>query len=122
MTSPERESLDSILDELDRVDPISFDLGTPEVMDVDPLRELVALGPPIVPALLRRLRDPDAPAKRTAYLVLALNRLGDARALPTVRMLREDLQQRERKDEWDHATLGQCDLAIARLEASKGPR
>jgi hypothetical protein len=119
MSSPEGEDVESILADLDRVEPVSFDLGTPELPEVDALRRLVALGPPIVPHLLERLRDEGASKQRIAYLVLALNRLGDVRALPILREIRENHQRRESKDEWDYAVIGQCNLAIEQLKQSK---
>lgn len=118
MSSPEREDIESILADVDRVDPVWFDLGTPELPDVDAVQRLVSLGPPIVPHLLERLRDDGVPKKRIAYLVLALARLGDIRALSALRELRESHQRRESRHVWDYVVIGQCNLAIEHLEQS----
>jgi len=45
-----------------------------------------------------------------------LNQLGDVRALAALLDLRARYQQRETKDEWDYAVIGQCNLAIEQLQ------
>jgi hypothetical protein len=67
-----------------------------------------------VPLLLERIGQ-GGPTKRTAYLVLALNRIGDSRALAALLDLRAAYQARADKDEWDHAVIGQANLAIEEL-------
>jgi hypothetical protein len=109
------ERVDSLLHELDRVEPVSFDLGTPELLEVDAVHELVDIGSEIVPLLLDRIQR-NAPKKRTAYIVVVLNRIGDIRALAPLLDLRARYRARETKDEWDHAVIGQSNLAIEQLE------
>ena len=108
------EIVDALLTDLDSVEPVSFDLGTPEVSEVDAVRELVRMGPDIVPVLLERIGQ-GAPKKRTAYVVLALKQIGDTRALAPLLDLRTAYQARATKDEWDHAVIGQANLAIEQL-------
>jgi hypothetical protein len=72
------------------------------------------MGPDVVPVLLERIGQ-GAPKKRTAYLVLALKQIGDARALAPLLDLRSAYQARASKDEWDHAVIGQANLAIEEL-------
>lgn len=108
-------TMDALLGELEREEPVSFSLGTPELLESDAVRTLVGLGPAIVPLLLERLRA-GGPSKRLAYIALVLNRIGDARALAPLRELRASFQARQPKDEWDHAVIGQCNLALHHLE------
>jgi HEAT repeat protein len=107
--------IDSLLSDLDQAEPVSFDLGTPELPDLDAVHQLVAMGTEIVPHLLERLQG-DGPKQRTAYIVQVLNQLGDVRALAALLDLRARYQQRETKDEWDYAVIGQCNLAIEQLQ------
>ncbi len=111
------DQVDRLLGELDEVEPVSYDLGTPDLPEVDAVRQLVALGPAIVPLLLARMQgEGNVPAKkRAAYIALALGRLGDARALQPLLDLRARYEQRQDKDEWDYAVIGQCNLAIQKL-------
>ena len=109
------EKVDSFLSELEAVEPISFDLGTPEIPEVDTLNQLVAMGTEIVPHLLECLQD-NAPKNRVSYIVLVLNRIGDIRALPPLCNLRARYQQHMNKNEWDYAVIGQCNLAIEKLK------
>jgi hypothetical protein len=109
------EKVDSVLRSLDSVDSISFDLGTPELPEVDAVQDLVTMGPPIVPLLLERVFE-DGPKKRIAYTVLILHRIGDPRAAEPLQKLRARYQEHENKDEWDYAVIGQCNLAIERLQ------
>jgi hypothetical protein len=113
------EQVDSVLRELDLAEPVSFDLGTPELCVNEPVRQLVARGTPIVPYLLDYLRG-DIPKKRVAYIVLALREIGDIRALTLLIDLRARYQKREPKDEWDYAVIGQCNLAIEQFQKSTG--
>lgn len=116
MSSAEREDIEQILAELDLAEPVSFDLGTPDLQDVDAVWRLVALGPPIVPRLLEQIRERGIPKKRIAYVVLALARLDGIGTMPALCELRERFQRREFKDEWDYAVIGQCNLAIKEIE------
>jgi hypothetical protein len=123
MTSLKRaEKAKSLLNELDAVEPVSFNLGTPELAETDAVHQLVAMGAAIVPYLLESIQG-DKPKRRVAYVVLALNRIGDIRAIAPLIDLRAYYQQREPKDEWDYAVIGQCNLAIEHLEKkrSNGP-
>jgi hypothetical protein len=113
LTLPEK--VDSLLSELDLAEPVSFDLGTPELPELDAVRELAAMGTAIVPHLLERMQS-NVPKKRIAYIVLVLNRLGDLRALAPLLDLRMRYQQSKIKGEWDYAVIGQCNLAIQALQ------
>ncbi len=109
------QKVDSLLDELNQVDPVSHDLGTPELPTVNALNELVDMGREITPLLIERIQQTDS-SKRIAYSVMALNYLGDMRALTPLRELCARYQAREMKNEWDYAVIGQCNLAIEALE------
>lgn len=109
------EKIDSFLSELELVEPISFDLGTPSLPEVDTVYQLVTMGQEIVPYLLECIQS-DVSKKGLAYIVLVLNHIGDIRALVPLVNLRVHYQQREEKDEWDYAVIGQCSLAIKRLK------
>ncbi|HMD99872.1 MAG TPA: hypothetical protein VKM93_21405 [Terriglobia bacterium] len=109
------DQVDSLLSELDAAEPVSFDLGTPELPELDAVHQLVAMGTAIVPHLLECAQG-NAPKKRVAYIAMVLNQLGDVRALAPLLDLRAHHQQREIKDEWDYAVIGQCDLAIEQLQ------
>ncbi|MGH8543019.1 MAG: HEAT repeat domain-containing protein [Gammaproteobacteria bacterium] len=108
------EKMEALLSDLDRVEPVSYDLGTPELPEPDAVRELANMGTEIVPLLLERMRG-KVPKKRMAYIALVLSRIGDVRSLAPLRELRRRYQQREPKDEWDYAAIGQCTLAIEEL-------
>lgn len=109
------DQVDSLLRDLDRAEPVSFDLGTPELAEPAAVHQLAAMGTAIVPHLLERMQG-DLPQKRVAYIVLVLNRIGDVRALAPLVDLRARYQQRGTKDEWDYAVIGQCNVAIEQLE------
>jgi hypothetical protein len=109
--------IDSLLSELDVAEPVSFDLGTPELPELDAVPQLVAMETAIVPHLLECIHG-NVPKKRIAYIALVLNHLGDVRALAPLLDLRARYQQREIKDEWDYAVIGQCNLAIEQLQKS----
>jgi hypothetical protein len=109
------QKVDQFLGDVDRIEPVSYDLGTPALLETEALHLLVGLGPAVVPVLLERLPREES-AKRSAYLVLALNKLHDQRALAPLRELRARCQLRAGKNEWDYALIGQCNLAIADLE------
>jgi hypothetical protein len=111
------EKIDSLLSELDVAEPVSFDLGTPELPDLDAVHQLVAMGAAIVPYLLERIHG-NAPKKRIAYIALVLSNLGDVRALAPLLDLRARFQQREIKDQWDYTVIGQCNFAIEQLQKS----
>ena len=107
-----------LLAELDRIEPISWDLGTPAVVEVEPVQRLIALGPAIVPLLLEQLEE-EASEKRIAHVVLVLSHLADATVLPDLIALRSRYQGRGSLGPWDYAVLGQCNVAIERLRAPK---
>jgi hypothetical protein len=107
--------VDSFLNDLDRVEPLSFDLGTPELPEVDAVHELVNMGTEIVPLLLERIQQ-NGSKKRIAYSVLVLKHIGAVQALAPLLDLRTRYQQLETKNEWDYVVIGQCNLAIAHLE------
>jgi hypothetical protein len=109
------ERVDSLLDELDTINPASFDLGTPELTEVNAANELVSMGTAVVPQLLERVRG-NVSKQRIAYIALVLNRLGDVRALGPLLDLRARYQESEPKDQWDYAVIGQCNLAIEQLQ------
>lgn len=111
------KEIDSLLSELDEAELVSFDLGTPEVPELDVVHQLVAMGTAVVPHLLECIHA-DVPKKRIAYIALVLNQLGDVRALAPLVDLRTRYQQLEVKDEWDYAVIGQCNLAIKQLQKS----
>ena len=111
------EKIDSLLSELDAVEPVSYDLGTPGLPEVDAMRQLIAMGTEIVPHLLERLSGAES-KKRIAYIVLVLKYLGDVRALAPLLDFCARFRQRETKDEWDYAVIGQCNLAIEQLQKS----
>lgn len=113
------EQVDSLLSELDRAEPLSFDLGTPEGCESHLVHQLVVAGPTIVPHLLERMQG-NAPKKRVAHIVLVLRLIGDVRALTPLVDLCALYKERETKDEWDYAVIGQCNLAIKELQ--KGSR
>jgi|SRR5580658_11386017 hypothetical protein len=115
MTSPTpAEQVDSLLDALDGAEPVSFDLGTPELPDVGAIEELVDMGAGIVPLLLERIGTSQS-MKRIAYIVLVLNRIGDIRALAPLLDLCARYGKLDTKDEWHYAVIGQCNAAIERL-------
>jgi hypothetical protein len=109
------QKVESLLRDLDGAEPLSFDLGTPDLPETDAVHSLVSMGPVVVPYLLEHLQRKD-PKKRIAYIVLVLNHLGDARALAPLLALRTRYQEREIKNEWDYAIIGQCNLAIRQLQ------
>lgn len=111
------EIIDSLLSELDVAEAVSFDLGTPELPDLDAVHQLVDMGTAIVPHLLECIHG-NVLKKRIAYIALVLNHLGDIRALAPLLDLRACYQQREFKDKWDYAVIGQCNLAIEQLQRS----
>jgi hypothetical protein len=104
-----------LLSELEREEPISFDLGTPDITDSDAFRRLLELGRSIVPALIRELSE-NRSSKRDAYAARALGRIGVGGALGTLRAAEKRYADRAPKDEWDHAAIGQIRLAIEALE------
>jgi hypothetical protein len=112
--------VDLLLSDLEQVDPISFNLGTPELPEVDAMHQLVNMGPVVVPCLLKRLLG-EPSKKRIAYIVLVLKNIGDIRALESLFDLQTRFQKREIKDEWDYAVIGQCTLAIKHLQEAAGP-
>jgi hypothetical protein len=109
------QKVDALLDELNRVDPVSYDLGSPELPEVSAFYELVDMGRAITPLLIERIHQPGS-SKRIAYMVMALNRLGDIRALAPLRALGARYRAITMKNEWDYAVIGQCNIAIEALE------
>lgn len=109
------QKVDALLDELNRVAPVSYDLGTPELPEVSAFRALVDMGREITPLLIERIHRPGS-SKRIAYIVMALNHLGDMRALAPLRALDARYRSLAMKDEWDYAVIGQCNMAIEALE------
>jgi HEAT repeat protein len=108
--------VDSLLQALEQMQPMFHSLGTPVLAENDEaLSQLVRMGTKIVPYLVGRIQG-DAPKKTAAYAAMVLGRLGDARGVEPLRNLRATFQARQSKDEWDYAVIGQCDLALSRLE------
>jgi HEAT repeat protein len=108
-----RARIERLIESLEAQEPPDESLGTPELSETAAVRELVGLGPEAIPYLAERLQT--EPAKVVAYLVLALGKLGDARVVESLSELRSTYQAREPKDEWDHAVIGQCNVAIEAL-------
>jgi HEAT repeat protein len=109
-----RRRVEALLDALEDLESPGSELGTPVLAQSSELDEIVALGPAAVPQLLSLLQDQTA--KVAAYLVLALNRIGDRRALEDLRRLRSHYQALDSQGEWEYAVIGQCNLAIRALE------
>jgi HEAT repeat protein len=106
---------DALVDALAARTPAAMDLGTPQLDPSAPeLQELLALGPRVVRHLLATLAGTNA--RRTAWVVLALGKLGDKRALGPLRGLLADYQARPNKTMWDFAVIGQANTAITLLE------
>jgi hypothetical protein len=88
--------IDTLLYELERTEPVSFDLGTPEPLQTESSAQLIAIGVRAVPFLAQQIEN--APSnRRAAYIALAHYR------------------RIEHPSPWDLAVIGQCTLAIARL-------
>jgi hypothetical protein len=118
MTSPAlAQRVDSLLAEAEKADPVSYNLGTPVLIQGDPVSRLVDLGAEIVPYLIDVSRG-DASSRRHAYVALVLGRIGEAAAIAPLRDLCARYQRREPKDEWDYAVIGQCNHAMSQLENS----
>jgi HEAT repeat protein len=109
------KQVDLLLSDVDRMEPASFDLGTPEISESSAINELVNMGAEIVPLLIERLKSSES-KKQAAHIVLVLNRIGDTRALVPLLDLRQRCQELENKNEWDYAVIGQCNLAIEHLQ------
>jgi hypothetical protein len=85
------------------------------------MHELVSLGPAAVPSLVKVLdRAPSSHA--TAYVALALGRIGDQSAAVALRRARVRYQNRSPAGDggWDRAAQNEIDEAIRRLDVS-GP-
>jgi hypothetical protein len=106
--------MESLLAALEDLESPASELGTPVLAQSEELDEIVALGPAAVPHLLSLLQN--QAAKITAYMVLALNRIGDCEALEDLRRLRSHYQALDPKGEWEYAVIGQCNLAVQALE------
>jgi hypothetical protein len=110
------QKVDSLLQALEQMQSMFHSLGTPVLAENDEtLRQLVRMGTKIVPYLVDRVQS-DAPKKTAAYAAMVLGRLGDARGVEPLRDLRARYQMRKAKDEWDYAVVGQCNVALSRLE------
>lgn len=110
------KKVDSLLQSLEQTQPIFHSLGTPELADNDEaVGQLVGMGSQIVPHLIHRIQG-NAPQKTAAYVALVLGQLGDARALEPLRALRARYQTRKSQHEWDYAVIGQCNVALSKLE------
>jgi hypothetical protein len=109
--------VDELLREHDTAEPGSYQLGTPEVPETDALRRLVGMGTDAVPHLIARLGE-EQPARRVACAVLALNRIGDQRAITPLAEVLARYEARHPKNVWDYAVIGQCRLALERLQGT----
>lgn len=119
MTSLELEvKVNTLISELDEAEPVSFDLGTPEILDSDAMHQLVSMGDVIVPYLIIRM-SVGTTKKQIVYIVRALGKLKNVQALEPLRELRTSFQEREFKDEWDYAVIGECNLTIDELYQQK---
>jgi len=107
-------SINALLDSLDELESPASELGTPVLAASKELDGVIALGPAAVPRLRALLED--QPAKKAAYLAVALARIGDRSALPDLRRLRRRYQALGSKSGWDFAVIGQSNLAIDALE------
>jgi len=111
-----KKNLDLLLGSLERTQPMFYSHGTPVLAENDEaVRQLVEMGAEIVPDLVRRIQG-DIPKATAAYAAMVLGRLGDVRAVGPLSNLRDRYQTREPKDEWDFAVIGQCNIALSRLE------
>jgi hypothetical protein len=119
MKSVLAEKVDTLLGELEGVEPPFESLGTPVLGELYALEKLVSMGADIVPHLVERTGEAVG-AKRLAYLALVLGRIGERQAAEPLRALRTRYQARSAKDEWDYAVIGQCDVALSRLSKSGG--
>jgi HEAT repeat protein len=113
-----RADVEELVAALDHEAPLSYDLGTPELFEVEPVRRLVDLGQAVVPQLLEHVTIQE-PKLRTAYVVMALGLIGDERALEPLRELCDRYRARPAKDELDYAVLAQCGDAIGRLDGGE---
>jgi HEAT repeat protein len=112
-----QEKINSLLRALEAQEPVEYELGTPQLVETTEVFELVDLGSCIVPYLLELIKS-EKP-KVTAYIVLVLDKLGDARTIKPLRELREKYQKQKHKTEWDYAVIGQCNAAIFALDHVK---
>ena len=117
MTIINSDQVDLLLRELDRAEPMSFNLGTPEVFESVPVHQLVVMGTAAVQHLLECMES-DVPNNRMASIAFVLGQIGDRRALSSLIALRARYQERATKDEWDYAVIGQCNLAVEQLQKS----
>ena len=72
-----KQKIDRLLRSLEMQEPATYELGTPQLVETDELRELVGLGRQIVPDLIERTKF-ETP-KVVAYIVSVLIKLGDLR-------------------------------------------
>lgn len=108
-----REKIERLLKSLEEQDT-EYSLGTPELYETDIVRELAGLGGEVIPYLIELLKT--RPAKVVAYIVLVLGKMGDARAVESLRELKATYEAREPKGEWEYAVIGQCNVALEALD------
>lgn len=110
------KTVDSLLKLIEETEPVFYSLGTPELAENnEAMGQLVGMGAEVVPQLVERIQG-NASKKTAAYAAMALGLLGDARAVEPLLGLRLRYQSHEPKDEWDYAVIGQCQVALSRLE------
>lgn len=115
MPSSSLESqIEALLTQIEAESPVIYDLGTPQIVETQTVRDLLALGQPIVPYLLDQLQT--ASPKVTAYLVFVLGRLGDSSTLAPLQTVRTRYKNIPNKTDWEYAVIGQCNIAIDNLE------
>ena len=105
--------VDRLLNALENQEVPIYELGTPDLLETEDTNALINMGQKIVPYLV--MRSEESPSKTTAYIVYILGRLGDRNVVPHLLKLRERFQKLDAKTEWDYAVIGQCNLAIERL-------
>ncbi|NCQ71421.1 hypothetical protein [Microcystis aeruginosa] len=106
--------VEALLTQLEAKSPIIYDLGTPQIVETQAVRDLLALGQPILPYLLDRLQT--ASPKVTAYLVFVLGQLGDSSTIIPLQTVRTRYKNISNKSEWEYVVIGQCNIAIDNLE------
>ena len=115
MSSGAQAEISELLDGLERSEPVSWSSGTPDLTESEPVERIVELGRDIVPFLIEELKR-DAAPQRTAYVVLSLRSIGDARAVGAIADVAARYRAREPKNEWDHAVIGQAEIALEQLD------
>jgi hypothetical protein len=113
-TEHQESRIESLLDAIAADQQEIYELGTPQPFETQAVRELIAMGPQIVPYLQQRAER--SPAKLTASIVLALGELGDRNLVEWLRQLRTKYENLEKKTAWDYSVIGQSNAAIERLD------